>query len=65
MKHTNERPASGALPDLPASLIVINGDRRPQFAWYDVETEQYYSEADGRVIVDVRAALPWAAVYVH
>ncbi|MBN3776567.1 hypothetical protein G3O06_03180 [Burkholderia sp. Ac-20345] len=65
MKHTNDRPGSAALPDLPASLIVINGDRRPQFAWYDAETEQYYSEADGRVIIDVRAALPWAALYIH
>ncbi|AOJ73345.1 MULTISPECIES: hypothetical protein [Burkholderia] len=65
MKHSSERPATGAVPDLPASLIVINGDCRPQFAWYDAETEQYYSEADGYVIVDVRAALPWAAVYVH
>ncbi|WP_279609158.1 hypothetical protein [Burkholderia cepacia] len=44
---------------------MINGDRRPQFAWYDAETEQYYSEADAGVIVDVRAALPWAAVNVH
>ncbi|AOJ10097.1 hypothetical protein [Burkholderia mayonis] len=65
MKHSNEQPSAGAPPDLPVSLIVINCDRRPQFAWYDAETEQYYSEADGRVIVDVRAALPWAAVHVH
>ncbi|KUY92729.1 MULTISPECIES: hypothetical protein [unclassified Burkholderia] len=65
MATNDERVAPHALPELPASLIVINGDRRPQFAWYDAETEQYYSEADGRVIVDVRAALPWAAAYVH
>ncbi|MXN76490.1 hypothetical protein GR157_17320 [Burkholderia sp. 4701] len=65
MTNSNGRPDSDVLPDLPASLIVINGDRRPQFAWYDAETEQYYSEADGRVIVDVRAAMPWAAAYVH
>lgn len=65
MAINDDRAALPSLPDLPASLIVINGDRRPQFAWYDAETEQYYSEADGRVIVDVRAALPWAAVYVH
>ncbi|KWK06006.1 hypothetical protein BGV52_21175 [Burkholderia ubonensis] len=65
MTNSNGRPDSNALPDLPASLIVINGDRRPQFAWYDAETEQYYSEADGQVIVDVRAAMPWAAIYVH
>ncbi|WP_321810258.1 MULTISPECIES: hypothetical protein [unclassified Burkholderia] len=65
MPTNHERAALHALPDLPASLIVISGDRRPQFAWYDSETEQYYSEADGRVIVDVQAALPWAALYVH
>ncbi|QTD95409.1 hypothetical protein [Burkholderia anthina] len=65
MATNDERVALHALPELPVSLIVINGDRRPQFAWYDAETEQYYSEADGRVIVNVRAALPWAAAYVH
>ncbi|WP_175831156.1 hypothetical protein [Burkholderia cepacia] len=64
MTHSNDRSGS-ALPDLPASLIVINADHRPQFAWYDIETEQYYSEADGKVIVDVRAAMPWAAICVH
>ncbi|MBF5008602.1 MULTISPECIES: hypothetical protein [Burkholderia cepacia complex] len=64
MTHSNDR-SGNALPDLPASLIVINADHRPQFAWYDIETEQYYSEADGTVIVDVRAAMPWAALYVH
>lgn len=65
MKNGDDRQDARTLPDLPASLIVINGDRRPQFAWYDDETEQYYSEADGLVIVDVLAALPWAALYVH
>ncbi|AKM45335.1 hypothetical protein NL30_36450 [Burkholderia contaminans] len=65
MRSGDDRPDAGALPDLPPSLIVINGDLRPQFAWYDEDTEQYYSEADGLVIVDVRAALPWAALYVH
>lgn len=65
MANNDNRTAVHTLPDLPASLIVINSDRRPQFAWYDAETEQYYSEADGRVIVHVRAALPWAAAYVH
>ncbi|UEP39676.1 hypothetical protein LL998_33595 (plasmid) [Burkholderia ambifaria] len=64
MTHSNDR-SRDALPDLRASLIVINADHRPQFAWYDIETEQYYSEADGKVIVDVRAAMPWAALYVH
>ncbi|VWC47043.1 hypothetical protein BLA23254_07442 [Burkholderia lata] len=65
MTNNRDRVDADPLPDLPASLIVINGDRLPQFAWYDAETEQYYSEADGQVIVDVRAALPWAAQYVH
>ncbi len=65
MANNDDRAAPPALLDLPVSLIVINGDRRPQFAWYDAETEQYHSEADGQVIVDVRAALPWAAAYVH
>ncbi|WP_176091254.1 hypothetical protein [Burkholderia ambifaria] len=64
MTHSNDR-SRDALPDLPASLIVINADHRPLFAWYDIETEQYYSEADGKVIVDIRAAMPWAALYVH
>lgn len=64
MTHSNDSSLN-ALPDLPASLIVINADHRPQFAWYDIETEQYYSEADGKVIVDVRAAMPWAALYIH
>ncbi|WP_155027584.1 hypothetical protein [Burkholderia pseudomallei] len=61
MTHSNDRSGN----TLPASLIVISADHRPQFAWYDIETEQYYSEADGKVIVDVRAAMPWAALYVH
>ena len=39
MTHSNYR-SGNALPDLPASLIVINADHRPQFAWYDIETEQ-------------------------
>ncbi|HDR9086029.1 hypothetical protein VI03_08735 [Burkholderia vietnamiensis] len=64
MKHINDRSLD-TLPDLPACLIVINADYRPQFAWYDIETEQYYSEADGKVIVNVRAAMPWAALHVH
>ncbi|AJW93791.1 hypothetical protein QHI69_37015 [Burkholderia gladioli pv. gladioli] len=64
MKHSNDS-SRALLPDPPASLIVINADRRPQFAWYDVETEQYYSEADGKVIVDVLAAMPWAALSSH
>ncbi|MGG2041497.1 hypothetical protein [Burkholderia gladioli] len=64
MKHSNDH-SGHTLPDLPSSVIVINADHRPQFAWYDAETAQYYSEADGKVIVDVRAAMPWAALSVH